>query len=156
MPLNSKKITRRNFLKFSFAGLALIAAGDFISTAPLLAESPASNGRPKKGIKGEHDIVCAKGEDPYAMTVKAVEAMGGMGRFVKKNGVVVIKPNIGWDRTPEQAANTNPQVVAALVEICFMAGAKRVNIVDVSCNEARRCYDNSGIDKAAKAKGANV
>lgn len=157
MPLNNKKITRRNFLKFSLAGLALIAAGDFISAAkPLFAESDMSNGRPKKGIKGEHDLVCAKGEDPYAMTVNAVEAMGGMGRFVKKNSVVVIKPNIGWDRTPEQAANTNPLVVTALVELCFKAGAKRVNVFDISCNEGRRCYDNSGIEKAAKEKGANV
>lgn len=155
--LNNEKITRRNFLKFSFAGLALIAAGDFISAArPVLAESAASNGRPKSGIKGEHDLVCAKGKDPYAMTTSAVEAMGGMGRFVKKNGVVVIKPNIGWDRTPEQAANTNPLVVAALIDLCFKAGAKRVNVFDVSCNDARRCYENSGIEKIAKERGANV
>ena len=164
--LNREEITRRNFLKFSFAGLALIAAGNFISAArtawgavaarALFAQYAVSNGRPKKRIKGEHDLVCAKGEDPYTMTVKAVEAMGGMERFVKKNGVVVIKPNIGWDRTPEQAANTNPLVVAALVDLCFKAGAKRVNIFDMSCNDARRCYENSGIERAAKERGANV
>jgi len=157
VPLNNEKITRRNFLKFSFAGLALIAAGNFISAVrPVFAASAVSNGRPKRKINGKHDLVCAKGEDPYAMTVRAVEAMGGMAMFVKKNGVVVIKPNIGWDRTPEQAANTNPLVVAALIDLCFKAGAKRVNIFDVPCSDARRCYDNSGIAKAAKERGANV
>lgn len=157
IPLNSDKITRRNFLKFSIAGLAFIAAGNFVSAArTIFAQPAASNGRPKKNIKGKHDLVCAKGDDPYAMTVSAVEAMGGMGTFVKKNGVVVIKPNIGWDRSPEQAANTNPMVVAALIDLSFRAGAKKVNVFDMSCNDARRCYENSGIEKAAKERGANV
>lgn len=157
VPLNDKKVTRRNFIRSSLAGLALIAAGNFVSAAKtVFAQSASSNGRPKKKLKGEHDLVCAKGEDPFAMTVRAVEAMGGMERFVKRNDIVVIKPNIGWDRTPEQAANTNPLVVAALIVLCFKAGAKRVNIFDVPCNDARRCYENSGIEKAAREKGANV
>jgi uncharacterized protein (DUF362 family) len=79
-----------------------------------------------------------------------------MDKFVKKGAVVVVKPNIGWDRTPEQAANTNPAVVAALVELSYKAGAKRVNVFDVPCNDARRCYENSGIQQAAKDKGAQV
>ena len=157
IPLNSDKITRRNFLKFSIAGLAFIAAGNFVSAARTVFAQPASSsGRIKKNIKGKHDLVCAKGDDPYAMTVGAVEAMGGMDRFVKKNGVVVIKPNIGWDRAPEQAANTNPLVVAALIDLCFKAGAKTVNIFDVTCSDARRSYENSGIQKVAKEKGANI
>ncbi|MDD4878991.1 MAG: DUF362 domain-containing protein [Candidatus Omnitrophica bacterium] len=157
IPLNNDNITRRNFLKVSIAGLAFIAAGNFVSAArTVFAEASSSNGRPKKNIKGKHDLVCAKGEDPYGMTARAVEAMGGMERFVKKNGVVVIKPNIGWDRTPEQAANTNPLVVAALIDLCFKAGARRVNIFDVPCSDARRSYENSGIQKAAKEKGANI
>lgn len=119
-------------------------------------KSDSSNGRKKKGIKGNHDLVVAKGQDPYDMTLKAIEAMGGMGRFVKKNDTVVIKPNISWDRAPEYAANTNPLVVAALVELCFQAGAKRVNVFDRSCNAERRCYENSGIKKAAQEKGASV
>ena len=72
MPHNNGEITRRDFLRFSFAGPALIAAGNFISAARhVLAQGAASSGRPKKRIKGEHDLACAKGGDPYAMTVKA-------------------------------------------------------------------------------------
>ena len=97
-----------------------------------------------------------KGEDPYVITVKAMEALGGMEKFVKKNSTVLIKPNIGWDRSPEQAGNTNPYVVAALIDMCFKAGAKRVNVFDKTCNDAKRCYENSGIEKIAKEKGANV
>jgi len=70
--------------------------------------------------------------------------------------VTATKPNIGWDRSPEQAGNTNPYVVGALVDMCFKAGAKRVNIFDNTCNDSKRCYENSGIEKIAKEKGANV
>ncbi len=68
----------------------------------------------------------------------------------------MIKPNIAWDRTPEQAANTNPDVVAEVVRQCWQAGAKRVIVTDVSCNEPRRCFQRSGIQAAARAEGAEV
>lgn len=107
-------------------------------------------------IVADHDLVVAKGEDSYKNTVTAIEALGGMGRFVKKGSVVVVKPNMAWDRNPAQAANTDPQVVAALVELCYKAGAERVNVFDVPCNDDKRVYENSGIQKAAKEKGAHV
>ena len=53
-----------------------------------------------------------------------------MQRFIKKNQVVVIKPNIGWNAEPERAANTNPKLIGRVVEHCFEAGAKEVWICD--------------------------
>ncbi|MFA4982417.1 MAG: DUF362 domain-containing protein [Candidatus Omnitrophota bacterium] len=153
----NRKVSRKSFIKIALAFLALLPfAGLLNKETAAAADSAKFNGRPRKGIKGDYDLVIAKGDDPYLLTVKAVEAMGGMERFVRKNSVVVVKPNIGWDRTPEQAANTNPLVVAALVELSFKAGAKKVKVFDVTCNDARRCYANSGIEKAAKEKGADV
>jgi hypothetical protein len=46
--------------------------------------------------------------DPAVLVRRAVAALGGMGRFVSRGDVVAIKPNIGWDRLPVHAANTNP------------------------------------------------
>lgn len=152
-----RPLSRRNALKLVFSFFALLAAGGLLSKLkPVFAQAPSTNARKKNSIKGNYDLVAVKGEDPYRMTVKAVEAMGGMGRFVKKADTVVIKPNIGWDRRPEQSADTNPAVIAALVELCFKAGAKRVNVFDIPCNDPRRCYENSGIQQAAREKGANV
>ncbi|MCE5269427.1 MAG: DUF362 domain-containing protein, partial [Planctomycetaceae bacterium] len=65
----------------------------------------------------------------------------------------VVKPNIGWDRTPEQAANTHPEVVTAIVRQCLDAGAKRVLVFDRPCNEERRTYARSGIKAAVDAIG---
>lgn len=94
--------------------------------------------------------------DPAELTRKAVEAIGGMKRFISNGDIVAIKPNIGWDRMPVHAANTNPQVVAELVKLCFDAGAKRVIVTDASCNEPNRCFQRSGIWRATYALGATV
>ena len=98
----------------------------------------------------------AQGGEPAALAQKALEGIGGMRRFISRQDVVVIKPNIAWDRTPEQAANTNPDFVAEIVRQCLQAGAKKVIVTDVSCNEAQRCFHRSGIQAAALAAGAEV
>jgi uncharacterized protein (DUF362 family) len=102
-------------------------------------------------------LAVARGDlDPAALVRKAVDALGGMRRFVSRGDVVVVKPNIGWDRTPIHAANTNPVVVGEVVRLCYDAGAKRVVVTDASCNEPNRCFQRSGIWKAAYDMGAEV
>jgi uncharacterized protein (DUF362 family) len=85
-----------------------------------------------------------------------MQQLGGVERFIARGDVVVIKPNMSWDRTPEQAANTNPEVVAEVVRLCREAGASDVIVTDVSINEPRRCFERSGIATAARAAGAHV
>jgi uncharacterized protein (DUF362 family) len=94
--------------------------------------------------------------EPRSLVAKALENLGGIARFIGRQDVVVLKPNIAWDRTPEQGANTNPELVAEVVRQSWQAGAKRVIVTDVSCNEPRRCFMRSGIQAAARAEGAEV
>jgi len=94
-------------------------------------------------------------EEARRLTREAVAALGGMGRFVSRGDVVWIKPNIGWNRRPEQAATTNPDVVATLVELCYQAGAKKVIVSDNSCNPAPASFARSGIQQAAAKAGAD-
>jgi uncharacterized protein (DUF362 family) len=101
-------------------------------------------------------VVARGGPDPAALTAKALAALGGMARFVSRGDLVVVKPNIGWDRGPLQAANTNPDVVAAVVKAAYDAGARHVVVTDVSCNEPNRCFQRSGIWKKAYELGAEV
>ena len=102
------------------------------------------------------EMAILQGNDPASLVRQAVEELGGMHRFVSRGDIVLVKPNIGWDRTPEQAANTNPDVVAETVRQCLNAGAKRVIVADVSCNEARRCFQRSGIAESAQRAGAQI
>jgi uncharacterized protein (DUF362 family) len=102
------------------------------------------------------EMVVVQGEDPRAMVAVAFLELGGIARFVKRGESVLLKPNIAWDHTPEQAANTNLDVVAETVKQCWAAGARHVVVTDVSCNEPRRCFQRSGIEEAARREGAEV
>lgn len=101
-------------------------------------------------------VAIVQGDSPSELVTTAVNLLGGMSKFISRGDVVVVKPNIGWDRTPEQAACTNPEVVATVIKLCLKAGAKEVKVIDNPCNPARRTYARSGIAKAAKDAGAKV
>ena len=131
---------RRDFMKDLAVGSIVLRCGP-----PLLAQ-----GKPAP------DLAMITGESPAAITKEALAALGGMKRFIAKGDKVMIKPNIGWDRTPELGAGSNPEVVKALVELCFEAGAKDVTVMDNTTNQAQRCYARSGIAAAAKEAGAKV
>jgi len=99
------------------------------------------------------DIVVSRGQAPPVVTETAIRTLGGMKRFVSRGDRVIVKPNIGWDRTPDMAATTNPDVVATLVRLCLDAGAKEVVVFDRTINDARRCYRQSGIEEAVMNAG---
>ncbi|MEW5795163.1 MAG: DUF362 domain-containing protein [Candidatus Zixiibacteriota bacterium] len=101
-------------------------------------------------------VTLARREDPRQALGASLDAIGGIGRFVKSGERVTIKPNIGWDRTPELAANTHPELVAEMVRLCLAAGAIDVIVTDITCNDPRRCFLRSGIREAAEKAGARV
>lgn len=135
---------RRDFLARS------IAAGTFtaLGTRNLLAE----NGR----MSLPYDLVAVMGGEPDEMFNKAIQSLGGMEAFVKKGQTVVVKPNIGWDSTPEKAADTNPLLVKQIVKSCLAAGAKKVYVFDYTCDAWKKCYANSGIEQAVKDAGGEI
>jgi uncharacterized protein (DUF362 family) len=102
------------------------------------------------------DLVVVRNGEPDILVRKALEALGGMNRFVARGDRVVLKPNIGFNRVPEQAANTNPAVVRALAEEILNAGARSVKIFDHSLYEARHCYARSGVAKAVQGLGVEL
>jgi len=133
--------SRRDFLKQTLLILAATGSipwGEW--SRAYGAESVPSAGGPLIGV--------AQNATPEALTRAAVEKVGGMKKFVGKGDKVVVKPNIGWDRTVEQGANSHPEVVKTVVALCLEAGAKTVKVFDRTCNDPRRCYKRSGIQDA--------
>lgn len=106
--------------------------------------------------QNNYDLVAIKGGEAELMFDRAIAAMGGMSRFVKKNQTVVVKPNIGWDVVPEKAANTNPALMKRIVEHCYEAGAKQVYVFDHTCDDWTKCYKTSEIENYVKQAGAKV
>jgi len=158
------RLTRREamvrLLGLTAAGAGTAAAAVWLSKhSALPVSTTATDARRDHTVEANAtlpEVVVLQGEDPRALVRRAFAELGGVGRFIARNDVVVLKPNIAWDRTPEQAANTNPDLVAEVVKQCVQAGAKRVIVTDVSCNDAERCFHRSGIAAAARGEGAEV
>ncbi|MCX6244591.1 MAG: DUF362 domain-containing protein [Bacteroidetes bacterium] len=143
---------RREFFKKSL--LTGVAAGAAMTLGDY--EKLFAGNVPPPGKPGSFDLVAVKDGEPVAMFDKAIESFGGMKAFVKKGQTIVVKPNIGWDTSPERGANTNPDLVKRIIEQCFGAGAKTVYVFDNTCDNWSKCYENSGIQKAVKDAGGKI
>ena len=139
--------TRREFLK---SGLALGAAVSFANWSKLAAAESSAPSSPRP------ILVAVRDGSRTEMLSQALAALGGIGAFVRPGQTVCLKPNIGWDAPPERGANTHPELVGRLTRLCLEAGAKSVSVFDNTCDQWQRCYENSGIEKAARDAGAIV
>jgi uncharacterized protein (DUF362 family) len=133
-------MTRREFLKTTGAGLAIgLAAGPGWLWA-----------------KEDYDLAVISGA-PAAATKKALEALGGISRFVKKGQRVVLKPNMSFPNPPDRASTTHPAVVVAVAQACLGAGAQRVLVLDYPLRKGELCLERSGMLDAFQAvKGVHV
>ena len=133
MPIRGHGTTRRNFLK-STTGLALgLAVSRSVAHAA-----------------GDNDLVVISG-DPATATRKALEAVGGISRFVQKGQRVVLKPNMSFANPPERASTTHPLVVTTVAQACMDAGAERVVVLDYPLYKTELCLQRSGIQDACKS-----
>ncbi|MDR0619626.1 MAG: DUF362 domain-containing protein [Bacteroidales bacterium] len=150
---------RRTFLKSVVAAGATLVVKTIGATTVLTERfeqtADAAEGEAALGTVAP-DLVAVMGGTPAAMFQKAIAEFGGISTFVKKGQKVVVKPNIGWDKTPDLAGNTNPELVGEIVKQCMDAGAKEVVVFDNTCDEWQKCYKNSGIDQAVKKAGGRM
>jgi len=140
-----KKLTRRQFIKGTAAAATLPLLFDALPFYGTLAHASA-----------DVDLVIAKNGSPTKLLQAAMAPLGGMGRFVKPGQQVVIKANIAWARTPEQACTNNPELLHALVRMCYEAGAKRVAVWDHTCDNYQFAFARSGLKEAGQRAGAEV
>lgn len=154
--LNTSRTSRKDFIRGIAAAVSAIPFLKGLVQGAESAQKGTVAPRAKRTVHTSCDLAVAKGDNPALLVRKAIEALGGIDRFVRKNDTVVIKPNIGWNRAPEYAATTNPEVVAALVRLCRAAGAKRVKVFDRTCNDAAMSYANSGIADAVRKSGGSI
>jgi uncharacterized protein (DUF362 family) len=162
--MSDRAIARRLVLgRLSQAGAVLGASGALGALGLLGAGRfrPRASGRGLRDLRvaGEPSrppLVVAHGNDPARLVRASVAALGGMGRFVHPGETVLVKPNMAWDRTPEQGANTHPDVVAEVVRLCRAAGARRVIVADHPVHDAERVALRSGIRGAVAEAGGEL
>lgn len=142
---------RRKFIKRGTVATAATAL-----SFGVLKEAHSASTNNKAVAQKSGELVAVMGNAPADMLRRAIEELGGIDKFVKSGDKVVVKPNIGWAKTPEMSSNTNPEVVGALVKLCMDAGAEEVLVFDHTCNEWTSCYDLSGIEAATKEGGGKM
>jgi len=158
-------ITRREAIKrlAKLGGAAALTVGFYGTLHGRASQVEAENIVQKtadfrvKGVSNKVVVVQGVGQTSPATLVKeAVSRLGGLEKFVSRGDVVAVKVNVSWDRSAELAANTNPEVAAAVVGLCLDAGAAKVNLVDNTINAAERTFRNSGLEAAAVRSGARL
>ncbi len=141
------RMSRREFL-VKGAALGMTCAGLSVLSAPRVLRAMTETGATPRP-----DLAVATGGDPASNTLKAIEALGGMERFVKKGNKVAVKPNPATASNPEVASTTNPAVVGTVVELCMEAGAREVVVLS---HDALRNFEGCGIMDAASSAGGRV
>ena len=163
-----KPLSRRDFLRrVGLAGAGLYLAGCTPEQQAALP-TPASNTiaptatpaptTESSSTYGEVALCAVRGQDIAEMTRRALEAIGGMQRFISPGADVIIKPNICTDYYPfEYGATTNPIVVATLVSLALGEGAARVRVMDNPFGGTpQSAYRISGIEEAVQAAGGQM
>jgi uncharacterized protein (DUF362 family) len=156
-------LKRREFLEKTGRAAALTAmAGDLV----LLNNGCQSGGfRKAKVTKPDFEIptdplipkvALARSEDHAMALCSVLDAIGGIGRFVKKGEKVLLKPNAAWDRIPEQGVNTNPVIIGEMVRQCKIAGASDVFVTDYGPDNPLRAFTRSGIKSAVEKNGGRL
>ncbi len=140
-------MNRRRFLALSTGAIGLGLLEGLArpqDRAPVQPPSTAAGDNPAQALP---DLVVTRG-DPQAAVRRALDALGGIGRFVKPGSVVVVKPNASFATSPEIGATTHPLVLAGVLGLCQEAGARRVFVVDHTLAPAERCFARTGIADA--------
>jgi len=140
---------RRTFFRKGFGASIVVGAAFAGRYDNLLSASFTADELP-------FDLVAVKGGEPDVMLAKGMKALGGISKFVRKGQKILVKPNIGWDVSPERAGDTNPKLVTAVIRQCLDAGASEVFVFDHTCDNWQRCYKNSGIESAVKDAGGKI
>ena len=112
---------------------------------------PASNPRISVAVGGEQRI-----EQMVRAAVGGLDPSQGMKRFVSTGDVVLIKPNVGFDRAPHLGATTNPEVLRWVIRLCTEGGARKVLVADNPIEAPEACFAKSGIRQAAADEGARI
>ena len=77
-----------------------------------------------------------------------MDALGGIGKFVRAGDYVVLKPNAGFANPAIWGSTTNPDVVVAVAKLCLDAKAKQVLVVEYPQAKGEKCLERCGLTAA--------
>jgi uncharacterized protein (DUF362 family) len=166
-------LSRRDLLKRAAALAGVGAAATYLAYAPehsplSLRDSTGLRGMPVEQpfllpdfrvepFVGGVQVGIGHGEGVRAMLRKALDAVGGLAHYIQPGDVVLVKPNVAFDRSPNLGATTNPAIIDVLVRMLLVdARAAEVRVADNPIESPADCFAKSGIGAAAEQAGGRV
>lgn len=167
-------MSRRQFIRGAAAAGSIAGAAGYLAWAP--AEWPLSM-KDKTGLRsvpvikpytipdyrmpkptGAPDVVVSrvKGDDPERNLARALDKMGGLKNFIDPGDIVLVKPNVAFDRSPNLGATSNPKLLKELIDMLHKAGAKEVRVADNPIESPPDCFAKSKIGQYTKMAGGRV
>jgi uncharacterized protein (DUF362 family) len=159
---SDKRLTRRQWLLLGGGGAAALTLGGgaWLTRRWGLVDSALAAPRTMRDHRvaalDGRALAIVRGSSASKNLRAALDAVGGLRHFLAPGDRVLIKPNIAWDRRPEQGATTHPEVVAELVLHCRDLGIKELRVLDCPVDDPTRTYHRTGIAAAARNAGATV
>ena len=101
-------------------------------------------------------ISIVHGSERRRTVSSALEALGGIEKFIKPGDRVVLKVNAAFASPPSLSATTHPDLVSEVTRLCFKAGAAKVTVTDNPINDPASCFTLTGIERAVRSAGGSV
>ena len=148
--------------------MAAAATATFGGLTYALLDETGERGKPKVPVqrlpeggyrvsgKAPADLGIARGTEIEAMVRAAIDNIGGIARYIHKGDVVVIKPNVAFERSPQLGATTNPELLRATIRVCREAGASEVRVCDNPIESPEAAFSRSGIKQATLDEKARL
>jgi uncharacterized protein (DUF362 family) len=108
--------------------MPLLSRRSFLSTATTAALAAVFGSRrataaPSSDLQNRPDLVVVKGSNYYDATIRAIDEMGGMQKFVPRGSRVGLLVNSSFDRPGTYA---KAEIALAVLTTCVNAGAKEI------------------------------
>ncbi len=167
-------MSRRRFAARIVGALGITAAAGWLARAPAgwpLSRRDESGRRsmpvPQPVQLGDYRVAKAAGAPDVAVARGGPEAeerlrrvlapFGGIEAFVQPGEIVLVKPNVAFDRSPNLGATSQPELLTALVRMLLVdARAQEVRVADNPIESPSDCFAKTGVRRAVEEAGGRV
>ena len=166
-------LTRRDFIVRGSTAAGIAAVAGYLALAPedfpfSLRDNSGLRSKPAPGIyripdfrvkkpAGAFDVGVGRKGDIRTILKKSLDVIGGITHYIKPGDVVLVKPNVAFDRAPHLGATTHPAIMEALVQMLLVdCRAAEVRVTDNPIESPADCFAKSGVREAVEKAGGQV
>jgi uncharacterized protein (DUF362 family) len=103
------------------------------------------------------DIGLGRQGSPEEKLRRALDAVGGLTHFIQPGDIVLVKPNVAFDRSPNLGATSNPELLEILVRMLLVdCRAQEVRVADNPIESPADCFEKSKVRYATEKGGGRV